>query len=337
MVTATVTRIHWALVGTVLAGISLAFGMLRSQQREVANQLQQATRDGIHEGVRDALQESAEQARKLPSDTFRDAREALSAHAAGQSASRPVGHDPIASLFDLGEHLAKSADDVAQQILRLSPEECRQIGERTHRLILADRAALDDPQVSKCLKQLSGQLIIHDASQCENVCFTVLDSKVVNAFSHVGNYIYVNQRLLELVTADDELQFVLGHELAHFALGHCDRQVTYSARAEQIAGDIGQLAQFAYSAIAVCYGKEQEFDADSWSMMALEKMGRPRSAAITALQLIGKANDSGSPASTPARPLDVPDRIVNHIDRHFRSHPATIERIQRLLAADYGR
>lgn len=328
------TRVRWGFGGVALAGIAVALGLLRGQPGDLATQLQQAPRDGIRQGVHDAVQESIEQAQRLPGTAAQDARDVICRDGVKRPAKK---HDPIESLFDFGEHFVKSVDDVAQQVLRLSPEECRLVGERTHRLILAEQVELNDLQAQHRLKQLAGPMIIHSAPQPDNVRFTVLDSEVINAFSHIGNYVYVNRGLLELVTTDDEMRFVLGHELGHLVLGHCERQVTYSARAEQIAGDVGQLAQFAYSAIAVGYSKEQEFDADFWSMMALEKLGRPRSAAIAVLELIAKATDRSLPAAPPAGPLAVPDRLFNQIERHFRSHPPTAERIQRLRAADYGR
>ena len=49
--------------------------------------------------------------------------------------------------------------------------------------------------------------------------FSIIEADEVNAFSHVGGYIYFNTGLLEIISTDAELQFVVGHEIAHLELG----------------------------------------------------------------------------------------------------------------------
>ena len=53
-----------------------------------------------------------------------------------------------------------------------------------------------------------------------NVQFKVLDDKTVNAFALPRGYVFVTRGLLETLTEDSELAFVLGHEIAHIVRLH---------------------------------------------------------------------------------------------------------------------
>lgn len=60
----------------------------------------------------------------------------------------------------------------------------------------------------------------------EVVCaygFTVVDGGDANAFAD-GDDVYIYRGMLKLVESDEELALVLGHELAHNAMGHIEKQ-----------------------------------------------------------------------------------------------------------------
>src|SRR5438874_576745 len=62
------------------------------------------------------------------------------------------------------------------------------------------------------------------------VTITVLDSKEVNAFSHLGGYIYVTRGLFNLAATEEEFRFVVGHELAHVDRRHAQALVAEAER-----------------------------------------------------------------------------------------------------------
>ena len=51
--------------------------------------------------------------------------------------------------------------------------------------------------------------------------FTIVDDPAVNAFSHLGGFVYVHTGLLKMARQDWELEFVLAHEIGHVDLKHC--------------------------------------------------------------------------------------------------------------------
>lgn len=101
----------------------------------------------------------------------------------------------------------------------------------------------------------------------------VLDSdpKIVNAFVVGGKYVYVYSGLLDQQPSDDELAFILGHELGHSLLKHQQRQendasTTWAA----IAGLAAALSEknrealtTAAAAITNFYGRIDEEEADA--------------------------------------------------------------------------
>ena len=64
----------------------------------------------------------------------------------------------------------------------------------------------------------------------DRLTIVIIASDEVNAFAHLGGYVYLHKGMLDFAESDAELQFVLAHEIAHIELGHCARKVTYAAR-----------------------------------------------------------------------------------------------------------
>ena len=51
---------------------------------------------------------------------------------------------------------------------------------------------------------------------------------------------YVNTGLLDKLSNDDELRFVIGHEIAHVDLGHCVKAFNYAFRVGQLTYGVGE-------------------------------------------------------------------------------------------------
>jgi len=169
--------------------------------------------------------------------------------------------------------------------------------------------------------------------------FALVDSLVTNACSTLGGYIFINRGLLNFAKTDAELQFVIGHEIAHVELRHCARQLTYAIRAQQVGEaaekDAGKLAgnvtQLAYSLLSVGNSQEQEFAADEWAYKAMRQIGRTKADATSMARLFAaqareRAETSFSSAGTT--------KIAAGWERHFQTHPPAGERLQRLERLD---
>ncbi|MFH2068971.1 MAG: M48 family metallopeptidase [Candidatus Omnitrophota bacterium] len=105
--------------------------------------------------------------------------------------------------------------------------------------------------------------------------FEVLEDKSVNAFAGPGGYVYVTTGLLNLVSSDDELACVLGHEVGHVAARHAIKQmqsqVLYSVPASIIFSEsryaqIEQAVNVAFNLTQLSYSRKDELQADTLGM-----------------------------------------------------------------------
>ena len=336
-------------MGVCLAGlvIAIAVWVIRSEGeknrqvlREESDKLKQEIRDVSGNSVQDA----AKGAIRLPGQVLDEARDVIlgdkstedtrDGQVKEKSAPETKRRGPaqsVSDIFKFGQDLAKAADGVGQKILALSVEEQKRIGEKLNKLIRKNHKVSTAPGLASRVTDLAGPLLQRCKRNGIEYTFTVLDSPQVNAFAHAGGYVYVNTGLLEFIGGDEELEFVLGHEIGHVELEHCSRRLTYFARASELGGDLsGNLVQMAYHLIAVGYSEKDEFEADEWGFRQLVQMGRDRDRALALpRRFVEKEKREGRRKEGAKSPTAV-EAVVQGIDNHFQTHPAAAERLRRL-------
>lgn len=142
----------------------------------------------------------------------------------------------------------------------------------------------------------------------------------VNANAAPDGSVRVFSGLMDLMT-DDELRFVIGHEIGHVALGHSKsrlRTAYAAAAARQAAGIYGQgasilsagvLGDIAEKFVNAQYSQSNELEADAYGLRLLTDNGYPSQAAMSAL---GKLQGSGG---------------------FFSTHPSSQERVEKIRQA----
>lgn len=164
------------------------------------------------------------------------------------------------------------------------------------------------------------------ASDRPDLVFNVklLADEEVNASALPGGFLQVNKGLLDLLD-DDQLAFVIGHELSHVILRHgastMNLQVaTHSvaalqgARASDDRAAARQKATELYLMMA-SHSRQLELEADLYGQLYAVRAGYPSAASVTALQ--GLEGSIGGEGMTQA---EVP----------WASHPLFAERIDQL-------
>ncbi len=343
----------WILTG--VAGI-VVMAMMVWLVRSEGKRMREEVRNAASESVTDATEKTVEkasgeagglldkvvghagdllgEARRVPGEIIggaKDEETESSTESSSKRSMKPV--DLVGDLFKLGQDASKIVDEAAQEILGLSVEEERNIGKEVHETFREQQSLDRSPVAIGRLTRLADPLEQLCSREGIDYTFLVVKDDSVNAFSHVGGYVYMNQGLLDWASNDVELQFVLGHEIAHVELKHCVNNVTYATRASQVAGGLGAgIAQMAYQSIALGYSEEQEFDADAWSYKSLRKLGRSHAEAITFLSRLLEYNQERDPIGNDAstEPVTVSSASIEALQQHFRSHPSTKQRIARL-------
>jgi len=155
--------------------------------------------------------------------------------------------------------------------------------------------------------------------------FKVYLTPELNAFAMADGTVRVYSGLLDKMQ-DDEVRFVIGHEIGHVKLGHSKKamQVAYAASgvrglaagsgyqtiAQLSASAIGGLAEVLVNAQ---FSQSQENAADLYAVDFMRRHGYPPAAAVSALRkLQALGGDSASMLS---------------------SHPASADRVSRVEAA----
>jgi predicted Zn-dependent protease len=237
----------------------------------------------------------------------------------------------VSDVLNLTRQAAKAADDVGQDLLALDLDQEHDTGREVHRMILKDHAILQLPELQSRVERLAQPLLDLCKRKGLTYTFFVIDDKAINAFSHLGAYIYIHKGFLDFAASDVELQYAIGHEIAHVELKHCLRNPTYSARLSKwTPGAAGGIAQLAYNMTALGYSEGFEFEADEWSFRSQIRLGySPEQATSFARHSLDYLTSRGIQTES-RRPESVSDAVVRKVENHFRSHPAAKERLRRL-------
>jgi predicted Zn-dependent protease len=225
---------------------------------------------------------------------------------------------------------------VVYDLHHLTPAMGKKLGAEINALIRRDHRIIDPAHAGPYLERLQKAEEPWLARQELGAGFnyTILDSDEVNAFSHVGGYIYVSCGLFALISSDAALQFVIRHEMAHLEGKHAFHSLETNTNDDEVAArQASGTAQQLYRQIAKGYLEAEEFEADATALntMSLQLGHSPRQCLAFLRQYEGYAgerpfvNGHSPPRSRPSDP-------AQDVANHFGAHPAARKRLSRLEA-----
>jgi predicted Zn-dependent protease len=161
---------------------------------------------------------------------------------------------------------------------------------------------------------------------------------LINAFSLPGGHVFVGEGLLDLMSSEDQLAFILGHELEHIDHYHCAERVQVEARFRKLKlGVVGELVQIPLEVWEAGYSKDEELEADREGLRLEALGGYSPYGAVTLFQ---KFEDLHAEyvihAKSPEQELS--QLAVQSLEGYFRAHPATSDRIaqvERVIAEEH--
>jgi beta-barrel assembly-enhancing protease len=144
--------------------------------------------------------------------------------------------------------------------------------------------------------------------------FTVVESKLANAFALPGGFIFITGSLLDLCKHNhDEIAFFLGHEISHVLRGHARDHMTANVLLTAVMSRLPAAGQMLRHVIGKGYSQTLELEADQEGMRLASAAGYDARASIHALaQLSQVSPDAGGLAE------------------YLSSHPQISERIREL-------
>ncbi len=172
---------------------------------------------------------------------------------------------------------------------------------------------------AKRLAKLTSNLVTYDGMKLD---YKVYMSDTVNAFAMADGTVRVYSGLMDLMS-DDELRFVIGHEIGHVKLGHSAASIKTAYQSSafvkgasaaaansktgsavmSLGGD--QLKAVVGKAITSAHSRGQESESDAYSVKFMKANKIPTKAAASALLKLAKGGSGGSSfLSTHPDPAD---------------------------------
>lgn len=181
---------------------------------------------------------------------------------------------------------------------------------------------LDDPQRLAYVQAIGEKI----AAQCHREYlayhFYIIDEETINAFAVPGGHVFVYKGLLDK-TDEDELAFVLGHEIAHITARHGVKRLQASLGFtflsvpllflgdEQAGKATHDLANRLFTIVSQGYSRSDEFQADALGMAYTLKAGFDPEASLSLFKMFKEQAQK-----------------VNEIPFYLRSHPTPDQRIE---------
>ncbi len=248
----------------------------------------------------------------------------------GQTAKDP--RDTVQTIADIFHRGTQTIDQAGSGMVPLSVEREIAIGRQFHGEVRKSERVVDDPVREARLRSLAEPMLKHTTRKGFEYTFKVIESKQVNAFAHLGGYVYVYSGLIDAVgDRDDELQFVIGHEIGHIELKHVLNGVGYISAAQEVGGELAAgLVSVLYQNITAGYSEDQEYEADAWSYKKMRVNGVPRDRALAGSRWLATWAESQGAAKEDGRADSVPGEVGRQVRNHFRTHPPPRERVRRL-------
>lgn len=186
-----------------------------------------------------------------------------------------------------------------------------------------------DAAAQQRIDRLSKRLVEDSSRQDITFTFKLLDSDTVNAMAAPGGTIYVTRGLYENFSEDNELLFILGHEMGHIEARHSVKQMGKAAGLEWAArwisrdhGDAARIASQVTEAILNNrISQSDEMESDRIGQQHLKNLDVNPWYGVWSMERLGALNGDQDP------------EILTEI---FGSHPPTRERVEALREGAQG-
>jgi len=173
------------------------------------------------------------------------------------------------------------------------------------------------------LNEIGPHLAEYVANRFRTFSFETIKGAEPNAFALPGGFIFITRPLVELCGEDqDELAFILGHEMAHVIRGHAmkriisDSAINVASHAVPIRGQLsGWLRKVGIQFLESAYSQELESQADKLGVRLSDAAGYNPNASMQLLRRLAEQNSSESQSD---------------LGSYFSSHPPFEVRIRNI-------
>jgi predicted Zn-dependent protease len=200
----------------------------------------------------------------------------------------------------------REAERLPLEATQISDQEEMRVGAQMSNNVCMTRGSHDSPELIKIRDYVSkvGQSLTPNVLRTGiHYTFCVENNPYfVNAYALPGGYVVIGRGLLSILESEDELAFILGHEISHVDERHAIGRLQYQLASRKLGLEslyrLGQPVQFLYEA---GYTKEQEAEADRDGIGLAHDAGYSAKGALDAMRRFEKMDRemhaaAGSPA-----------------------------------------
>jgi beta-barrel assembly-enhancing protease len=245
--------------------------------------------------------------------------------------STPITPRPLLYLVADGE---REAERLPLEVTQVSDQEEMRVGARISMGVCHVQGQNRDAELVKIRAYVSqaGEAVARNVNRHSiHYTFCVDDNpSFVNAYALPGGYVVIGRGLLSILESEDELAFILGHEIAHVDDRHAIERVQYQLASRKLGLEsvyqLGAPIQMLYES---GYSKEQEQEADRDGINLAYQAGYSAKGALDAMTRFEKIDrEMHSAAGSPVEEFaSIP---FQSLEEYFRSHPPAAERRQAL-------
>ena len=225
--------------------------------------------------------------------------------------------------FNIGGAIGAATD--AAKAASLTDDDVRKYAAQM--AVYSDNRAKLAPAGDKYAQRLTALTSACQEDQGLKLNYKVYLTKEVNAFAMADGTIRFYSGLMDMMT-DDEIRYVIGHEIGHVKAGHTKKRMqtalTASAAQKGVAASntrAGVLADSAAGDLIVQVVKAQhsqgnEREADDYAMQFMSRRKYDRKACVTALEKLDEMSGGGGGSnwlSTHPSPRERADRMRKQV------------------------
>jgi predicted Zn-dependent protease len=185
----------------------------------------------------------------------------------------------------------------------------------------------EEQALESYVRRVGNAVALHAHRRLPYSFHLVQNRSMINAFSLPGGHVYVGEGLLDVMTSEDQLAFIIGHEVEHIDHYHCAERVQIEARLHNLnLGVVGALVHIPLAVWEAGYNKDEELEADREGMRLAVLGGYSPYGAVSLLEKFSKLHrEYIIHAESPEEELS--QLAIQSLEGYFRSHPQPSERL----------
>src|SRR5713101_3199838 len=251
-----------------------------------------------------------------------------------QKAQTHVGPQALLGLIaDTEQEMSR----VPARLTRISDEEETRIGDEMAQRSLDEINVQaknnkdgDDHLVQAYVERVGMRVSVYAHRKLPYRFHYIPDRNLINAFALPGGHVFIGRGMLDLMTTEDQLASVLGHEVEHIDLRHCAERVQLEAHMRKLhLEEINGLVSVPIDLFKTGYSKDQELDADRAGTRLAMMAAYSPDGAISMFRMLDKVcKQETRTARTPQQ--EVSQLALETLKGYFESHPQPEERIEQI-------